>query len=298
MSKLLLTCGGQKAIKILESLGKRNTYKLQGNEICCGYTYNSNDDIVYERYLMNNEDYTVLTVDDYELLYPLMVGDIVRIVNLGDIKPIKSASWDGGENQTLYYIDDYGWYENIELDLIPTTDASPVEECTIIKDSKIKFDSHETELDLGDNYEVVNKGGKWYVTRKSVYPTNYDHCCDVLDIDVSRDIEHSEHLPFYKDINQYDVNLLGCLRQFRKLLICLHAYWKVYGEENGADKPWEPIHKEGLDVTFYTIYRFNGEIKCGATSHRHSILEFPTEELRDMFYSNFKTLIENCKVLL
>ena len=56
---------------------------------------------------MNNEDYTVLTVDDYELLYPLRAGDIVRIVNLGDIKPIKSASWDGGENQTLYYIDDY-----------------------------------------------------------------------------------------------------------------------------------------------------------------------------------------------
>ena len=297
MNKLLLKGNGPEAIKILESLGKRNTYKLHGNETCCGYTYNSNDDIVYERYIMNNEDYTILTVDDYKLLYPLKVGDVVRITNLGDIKTIRSASWDVGGNQTLYYIDDYGWYMNIELDLIPT-DTPHKEEYPIIKDSKIKFDSTETELDLGNNYEVVNRGGKWYVVRKTYYPTNYDHCCDVLDIDVSRDIEHSEHLPFYKDINQYDVGLLGSLRQFRKLLICRDAYWKLYGEENGANKPWEPIHKEGLDVTFYTIYRFNGEIRCGATSHRHSILEFPTEELRDIFYANFKSLIENCMELL
>lgn len=263
MNKLLLKGNGQEAIKILESLGKHNTYKLLGDEVCCGYTYNSNNDIVYERYIINDKDYTVLTVDDYKSLYHPK----------------------------------YEWYENIELDSIPA-DASHKEECPIIKVSKIKFDSPETELDLSNNYEVINKGGKWYVVKKIIYPTNYDHCCDVLDIDVSRDIEHSSHLPFYRDINQYDVDLLGLLRQFRKLLICLHAYWKVYGEENGLDKPWEPTHKEGLDVTFYTIYRFNGEIMKGGTSHRHSILEFPTEELRDMFYSKFKTLIENCKELL
>lgn len=251
MNKLLLKGNGQEAIKILESLGKRNTYKLLGNEVCCGYTYNSNDEIVFERFIMDSEEYTELTVDAYKSL----------------------------------------------VNLVPV-DASPKEECPIIKVPKIKFNSIETELDLGNNYEVINKCGKWYVTRKIIYPTNYDHCCDVLGIDVSRDIEHSEHLPFYRDINQYDVDLLGYLRQFRKLLICLHAYWKVYGEENGLNKPWEPIHKEGLDITFYTIYRFNGEIKKGATAHRHSILEFPTEELRDMFYSNFETLIENCKVLL
>ena len=34
------------------------------------------------------------------------------------------------------------------------------------------------------------------------------------------------------------------------------------------------------------------------TYNRNAILAFPTEEMRDAFYENFKDLIEQCKELL
>jgi hypothetical protein len=34
------------------------------------------------------------------------------------------------------------------------------------------------------------------------------------------------------------------------------------------------------------------------STHIHFILAFPTEEMRDAFYENFKYLIEECKELL
>lgn len=49
---------------------------------------------------------------------------------------------------------------------------------------------------------------------------------------------------------------------------------------------------------YFTIHTFNNEIVKSGTSHRNAILAFPTEEMRDAFYENFKDLIENCKELL
>lgn len=125
---------------------------------------------------------------------------------------------------------------------------------------------------------------------KLSYPKTYEECCDILGIDVSRDIEHSEDLPFYRNINQYDVDLLGCLRQFRKLLICRDAYWKIAGEQMGLGKPWKP------DFTNKERYGITTENK--AKKDVNTILTFPTIEMRNAFYKNFKELIENCKELL
>ena len=127
------------------------------------------------------------------------------------------------------------------------------------------------------------------------YPKTYEECCDVLNIDTIRRIEYEKSWEF-RSINQYDIDILVQLKYFRKLLICRDAYWKIAGKELGLDKPWKPVWDESEDL--YTIHTFNGEIRLSGTAHRNAILVFPTEEMRDVFYKNFKDLIEQCKELL
>ena len=88
------------------------------------------------------------------------------------------------------------------------------------------------------------------------------------------------------------------LFNFQNLIICRDAYWKIAGEQMGLGKPWEPKYEAFTDNTFFTIQTFNGEVDKSATSHRNSILAFPTIEMRDAFFDNFKDLIEQCKELL
>ncbi len=85
---------------------------------------------------------------------------------------------------------------------------------------------------------------------------------------------------------------LELMNTFRKLIDARNAYWTIYGEENGLGKPWEPDwndekqDKYGLyDILKYSLIN-------------PSQFVFPTEEMRDTFYENFKTEIESCKEFL
>jgi co-chaperonin GroES (HSP10) len=90
---------------------------------------------------------------------------------------------------------------------------------------------------------------------------------------------------------------LELMNTFRKLIDARNAYWKIAGEEMGLGKLWEP------DWTNYNEYKFvigvneNKIIKCYNTIAQF-VLAFPTEEMRDAFYENFKEEIKICKELL
>lgn len=127
-----------------------------------------------------------------------------------------------------------------------------------------------------------------YVEKKPKYPNDYKTCCDAL-------YANSNHNECYE----------ACLRgypmeTFARLLICRDAYWKIAGEKMGLGKPWEPKFGKTIlfDITFY-FYQDNFVIHKGEyVSSDNCILVFPTEEMRDTFYENFKELIESCKELL
>ena len=87
------------------------------------------------------------------------------------------------------------------------------------------------------------------------------------------------------------------IRRFYKLLICRDAYWKIYGEDMGLDKSWEPDWKNTKNVK-YGITLYDDTITKMYLRNENVILAFPTEEMRDAFYVNFKDLIEQCKELL
>lgn len=120
--------------------------------------------------------------------------------------------------------------------------------------------------------------------KKKEYPKTYEECCVAL-----------EYIPHTDDIIGYKWDILQSLQ---KLLICRDAYWKIYGDEMGLGKPWKPDWGNPDHDSYPTITRCGGKI-IRTTIYTHDCpLVFPTEEIRDAFYENFKEEIEMCKELL
>jgi hypothetical protein len=129
----------------------------------------------------------------------------------------------------------------------------------------------------GYEFDVVVDGKIILKPIKPKYPTTYDECCDILNADefVGHDL----------------------MFNFPKLINARNAYWKIAGEEMGLNKPWKPDWKY-LNRKFYCIYNSKNNIVKNVIYSENKILSFPTEEMRDAFYENFKDLIEQCKELL
>lgn len=146
--------------------------------------------------------------------------------------------------------------------------------------------------ELPDGYQFIDENGNVINAQKIVlekkkkeYPKTFKECCELLSL--------GEDGRLYT--KGYKASLI---QKFQKLLICRDAYWKIAGEEMGLGKPWEPDWKKQdkkyiISVFEDTVIYFENE-----TYNRNTILAFPTEEMRDAFYENFKELIESVKELL
>ena len=143
-----------------------------------------------------------------------------------------------------------------------------------------------------------------YVEKKSKYPTTYAECCEVLvgrkpnpyEISFDKmelclvDLDNTQNIDFQ---NPY----LSQLNSLFRLRMCRDAYWKIYGEETGLGKPWEPDWTDDYRSK-YIITFVRNELNMDFSNVFNYILAFPTEELRNIFYENFKKEIEQCKELL
>ena len=162
------------------------------------------------------------------------------------------------------------------------------------------------EFNCPEGYEFKDENGNVIEAKKIVlekkklkYPQTYEECAEILgfkpihglalQLVVSSGFRISD-----TQICAFERNLTTRLEYFRKLLICRDAYWKIAGD-------WKPDYDSGVDK--FGIFCYDGKVdKSSASTHweRHcnKILDFPTAEMRDAFYDNFKDLIEECKELL
>ena len=145
-------------------------------------------------------------------------------------------------------------------------------------------------FNLPDGYHFVDENGNKIEALKIAlekdvkeYPKTYKECCEIIHSDPN----------FYVDTHLYS----GILETLYILLICRDAYLKLYSEENGLEKPWEPDWTNEHQVK-YTIYTMGNDVIRHVGNYIHAILAFPTAEMRDAFYENFKIDIERCKKLL
>ena len=148
---------------------------------------------------------------------------------------------------------------------------------------------------LPNGFELQEDGYFSWVNKKPKYPSTYLECCSILQINNRFSITYNNIDNKY--ISAYEYQLMLDMDKIRKLKVCRDAYWKIAGEELGLGKPWEPDWKD-CSQQKYTIFYYQDEASLSKGPNVNRFLSFPTVEMRDSFYENFKDLIEQCKELL
>lgn len=191
----------------------------------------------------------------------------------GSIFTIKDIDIDLGAynvEENIYY-----WTDNMLEGLVESNEKPVVFENIVFPNENY---ADKVELCLGNDYEIVVEDGRTFVQKKKPkYPTNHEECCQYLG---------------YND--KLSANKLVL---FSQLINARNAYWKIAGEEMGLDKSWEPDWTDNYQKK-WLINFYQDEINLTNGTNVHFVLVFPTKEMRDAFYENFKELIEECKELL
>lgn len=300
MSKKLAIRGhatrGKEVIELLEMLGGKNIYKLLGSD---RYAYcvieGCQNEIRVGEYIFGDEDMCFLTLEEFLEKYPFKVGDKVEVCETGKVFTIGNMIWEDE-----FCIVHYGNMEDIEYytakELKPYKEINMNEnKCTrcvyavnndhcglrgFRSNFNVNYCSAQNVDKLPNGFELQEDGYFSWVNKKPKYPKTYKECRAILDYTVGC-------------MSGYKSSLLASLQS---LLICRDAYWKIAGEDMCLGKPWNPNWTtfEGMPA----IFRFRYNIVCDTIKNQHCLLVFPTEEMRDAFYENFKDLIEQCKELL
>ena len=136
-----------------------------------------------------------------------------------------------------------------------------------------------------ENGNVINATKIVLEKKKKEYPKTYEECLKVLGYD-DREI----YCVCYTCANE------RLFESLYRLKVCRDAYWKIYGDEMGLGKPWEPDWTNEDDK--FIIQTYENEVGCWSVAKTSRTFAFPTAELRDAFKENFDPDIEFCKELL
>jgi hypothetical protein len=146
-----------------------------------------------------------------------------------------------------------------------------------------EFVNIKDEIIVPDNCEVWDDQGNVIKTSKIIirevkkaYPNTINDCYNLLEDD--------------------ELASPTSMRKFQELINARNAYWKIAGANMGLGRSWEPnwTSFEGYPA----IYMYRYQITLSVAKDVHHCLVFPTEEMRDMFYKNFRKDIEECKEFL
>ena len=300
---------GKEVIELLEMMGGVNADLHKGNfpdEWKSAYYIYGDNTIQFGRdELLLKLNFVILTLEKFLEKYPFKVDDIVIDIADRCTGVVCEMKWDEDVSDMKYRVTfgngiDFGWFTNDTIDFYLNKDNKEMNGNIETNHSKVNGLKRGDEYPImegvecnecikyyfPDGYEFVDTDdtGVYLKPIKPKYPTTYEECCDKTNFKggfkelLLSDDEYSLYISFIK------------------LKRCRDAYWKIVGEEIGLGKPWEPNWTtfEGMPA----IFRFRYNIVCDYVKHQHCLLVFPTKEIRNTFYENFKDLIEQCKELL
>lgn len=157
------------------------------------------------------------------------------------------------------------------------------EDNTDMKEFAAKVLNIKDEIIVPDNCEVWDDQGNVIKTSKIIirevkktYPNTINDCYNLLE--------------------DNELASPTSMRKFQELINARNAYWKIAGANMGLGRSWEPnwTSFEGYPA----IYMYRYQITLSVAKDVHHCLVFPTEEMRDLFYINFRKDIEECKEFL
>ena len=288
---------GKEVIKLLEMMGGKSTIPVGAILDKCIYV-NIEGNILELHHYFN--DFLIFTLEEFLEKYPFKVGDVIKFPN-NMVEEISEMKWDE-KLEDIIYTSVSGWTrpcsvpKNTNNKANMNMNENKVESTGFMQMGKtvsVIFNSEnyedEVELQLGD-YEIVVRDNKTYaVLKKTKYPKTYEECCNVMYGSVANTYGNC----IIKINDGYKGSLI---QSFQRLIFYRDAYWKIAGEEMGLGKPWEPDWNEETDK--FTISNKCNKIYLNNTAWYAEVLSFPTAEMRDVFYENFKDFIEQCKELL
>jgi hypothetical protein len=279
---------GKEVIEILEMLGGKNAVNYDGSNTKSFYFLNNI--IICSSYgsgkLLGIDCYTL---EEFLEKFPYKIGD--KAFAFGNKCTIIDAVWDGSIKEMVYTIKlDTSKYTTTKL----SNQLQPYKEEIMDKANKAVFDANAQCCDIinrlvigipkGYEFAGVDDDKQQVVFEKvtSKYPKTYRECAEI----VGFNIEEEPTIFGYKE---------ELLDRFQKLLICRDAYWKIAGEQMDLGRPWN----QDYDDRCFIIANNNGNIHTYEYHGTNNvILAFPTAEMRDAFYENFKDLIIECMKLL
>lgn len=279
MSKKLAIKGhstrGKEVIKLLEMMGGE-AIAAKGYDEHAIYVIPENGIIdarfAYQKHIDN---YAIFTLEEFFEKYPFKVGDKVTDLKTDKIAEVYKIHWSEN-NSCIYYDIKYpnncGCQRKL-MDLKPVDDVHYISECKTIGQG-----TYAIKIADGYTFDSIDENGNIIVKSiKPKYPTTYDACCEMLNAD---------------EFVEYEL-----VTNFPKLINARNAYWKIAGEQMGLDKPWEPDWSTETEIK-YVIEVYRNNVRKNSQGYSNTLLAFPTAEMRDAFYDNFKDLIEQCKELL
>lgn len=287
---------GKEVIEILEMLGGKNLLRYFGDDDDAAYSIEGQEIVIYELECIKSDAFIVFTLEEFLEKFPYKVGDKVKVLaNMYcGVFEIQCMTWYSLSKAVHYCVHGY-WLsaENLQA----------------YKEENMKENNNDNciKWDLPVGYEFQDKEGNVIntdtiklVKKQPQYPKTYEECCKVMDIDNENFLSIRNLLidDGEEVTTAYERDVLDEFTYLWELKICRDAYWKIAGEQMGLGKPWEFENPSTRYV--FTIENFGGNIQKNAVTARivNRILVFPTEEMRDAFYDNFKDLIEKCKMLL
>lgn len=237
--------------------------------------------------------------------YPYKIGDRVVLKGKNRCATITDLKYDSFGNLSYYINIDNDKDNSIvyPTDLLLPYDNKVeglVEEKIGLVDTLSSRWINEFSLPEGyifkdENGNVINTTKIVLEKKKKEYPKTYEECCKMLGIPIHGGIVLASNWCME---DGYIVQHLEMLRALSKLFICCNAYWKIAGEEMGLGKPWKPDWTDQESLK-YCITSIKDQVEASKRYYiMNTILAFPTKEMRDAFYENFKELIESCKELL
>lgn len=284
----------KEVIEILEMLGGRNSRDYVCN--VPGYAYSINDQGIIDLYISHSNSSITFTLEEFLEKFPYKVGDKVLRKPYVEARRICEMKWDSDYNYIKYGIGVGEWFNVSQIQLYEEETMEENTDVAFAPDLKGQDYSGRRfgyKIPKGYEFECVRNNEIILKPIKPQYPKTYEECCKVLNLTKYPPalvpnkvgfITQYEDFPYYYEI-----------QKLAQLLVCRNAYWKIAGEQMGLGKPWEP---DTCQIV-YSIGRDSNRISlCDDMFGGYFILEFPTKEMRDAFYENFKDSIEQCKELL
>ena len=256
---------GSEVIALLEMLGGINEQECDGTNDCLWYSIDGLNEITFFTHTFNSNNHKFFTLEEFLEKFPYKVGDKVyydnKVCNVIEIR------WNSNLNTISYGVCD-AKVKNLAI----VAELKPYKEETM----------EELRIDFPEGYGYAGIENKQVIFTKiePQYPKTYERCCNIL-----------------KYSGNYYISLATKIddrlfEAFYKLKVCRDAYWKIAGN-------WKPDWEENDGGYRYCIRNQSNKIVLSNEwLGENYILSFPTEEMRDAFYENFKDLIEQCKELL